>query len=257
MLLSRLQAVSEVDKTNAVTKLVKDSTPDFDFFFMVILSVLMATFGLIADSESVVIGSMLLAPIMSPILGLSLGLAMSSHKLIYRSLHTMVKAGIFAVVASIVATLLFSFADFSISSIIVERTEPSLISFAIAVIAGLAVAYSIVQPSLSATLPGIAVSVALIPPLATVGIGIAHFDIKIASGAIVMFIINVVGIIFASMFAFSLMDVHHKRFIASSTIEEEKERVQEEEAKVEEIDETNNIKDGEDTENRQETNKTT
>lgn len=245
MLLSRLQAVSEQDKTTAVTSLVKESTPDFNFFFMIVLAVLMATLGLHAGSESVVIGSMLLAPIMSPILGLSLGLAMSSHKLIYRSLRTMLKAGIFAIVAAAVATLLFAFSGIEMNSIILERTEPSLIFFAIALIAGLAVAYTSVQPNLSATLPGIAVSVALIPPLATVGIGIAALDIKVASGAAVMFIINVVGIIFASMFAFSLMDVHHKRFIAVSTIDEETERVQEEEAKVVEIEENNKSEDAE------------
>lgn len=242
-LLSRFQAISEGDKTIAVTKLVEDSTPDFNFFFMIVLSVLMATFGLIAGSEAVVIGSMLLAPIMSPILGLSLGLAMSSHKLIRRSLQTMAKAGLFAIGASVAATLLFSFGSFEINTTILERTEPSLLFFAIAVVAGLAVAYSLVQPALSATLPGIAVSVALMPPLATVGIGLANLDVKIAAGAAVMFLINVVGIIFASMLAFSLMDVHHKRFIAVHTIDKEEERVQAEEAKVEEIAENNKKED--------------
>ncbi len=243
MLLSRLQAISEKDKTIAVAKLVKDSTPDFNFFFMIVLSVLMATFGLHAGSESIVIGSMLLAPIMSPVLGLSLGLAMSSHKLIYRSLQTASKACIFAIIAAISATLLFAFSNIEMNSIILQRTEPSLLFFAVAIIAGLAVAYTSVQPALSSTLPGIAVSVALIPPLATIGIGIATLDVKIASGATMMFIINVVGIIFASMFSYSLMGVHRKRFIAVSTIDTEKERVQEEDAKVEEIEKSNKTED--------------
>ncbi len=241
--LPRFQAISEEDKTEAVTKLIADATPDFDFFFMVVLSVLMATLGLIAGSESVVIGSMLLAPIMSPILELALGLAMSSHKLIRRSLQTFGKAIAFAIGASVVATLLFSFSSFEVTSIILERTAPSLLFFAIAIIAGLAVAYTLVQPHLSATLPGIAVAVALMPPLATVGIGIAHLDVKIAAGATMMFAINVVGIVFASMLAFSLMDVHHKRFIASHTVDKEEERVQAEEAKVEEIIEKNKKED--------------
>lgn len=241
--LPRFQAVSEEDKTKAVTKLVADATPDFDFFFMTVLSVLMATFGLIAGSEAVVIGSMLLAPIMSPILGFSLGLAMSSHKLIRRSLQTFMKAGLFAISASVAASLLFSFGEFQMNATILERTEPSLIFLAIAIVAGLAVAYSLVQPDLSATLPGIAVSVALMPPLATVGIGLAYLNVQIATGAAVMFLINVAGIIFASMLAFSLMDVHHKRFIASHIIDKEEERVQAEEARVEEIVENNKKED--------------
>ncbi len=241
--LPRFQAVNEEDKTTAVTKLVADATPDFDFFFLIVLSVLMATFGLIAGSEAVVIGSMLLAPIMSPILGLSLGLAMSSHKLIRRSLQTMAKAGLLAVGAAVLATLLFSFSGYEVNSIILERTAPSLLFFAIAIISGLAVAYTLVQPNLSATLPGIAVAVALMPPLATVGIGLAHLDLGIAAGAAVMFLINVAGIIFASMLAFSLMDVHHKRFIASHAIDKEEERVHAEEAKVAEIAEKNKEED--------------
>jgi len=237
--LSRLQVIEDKDKSHAVRKLVEDSTPDFDFFLMVVLSILMATFGLLAGSETIVIGSMLIAPLLYPILGLSLGISMSNHKLIRRSLKTIGKAIGFAVVAAIVATFLFSFGSFEgeISNNITSRTEPSLIFLIVAVISGFAVTYALVRPDLSETLPGVAVSVALIPPVAVLGIGIAKFDPGIVVGSAVMFGVNVLGIVAASMFAFSIMNVHGKEKIAQSAIKKEDKRVEKEEEEIKKIDE--------------------
>jgi uncharacterized hydrophobic protein (TIGR00271 family) len=237
--LSRLQVIEEKDKSQAVRKLVEDSTPDFDFYLMVILSILMATFGLLAGSETIVIGSMLIAPILHPVLGLSLGVSMSNHKLIRRSIRTIAMAVLFAIGASIVATFLFSFGHFEgiINDTIISRTSPSLIFLAVAVISGFAVTYALVKPELSETLPGVAVSVALIPPLAVIGIGIARFDPSIVSGSVVMFGVNILGILAASMFAFSIMNVHGKEKIAQSTINKEDKRIQMEEKEVKKIEE--------------------
>ncbi len=235
MLLSRFQAVNEMDKSKAVKRLVSEATPDFDFFFMTVMAAAMASFGLIAGSETVVIGSMLLAPIMSPILALALGLSMSSPRLVTRSFNTSIQAIGLVLITSILATLMFSFGHFEITQVALERHLPSLLSFAIAVVAGLAVVFALVQPQLSETLPGIAVAVSLLPPLATVGVGLAHLRIDVAAGAAVMFLINVAGIIFSGMLAFSLMDVHHKKYLADSTIKKEDDRVKNEEEKVKKI----------------------
>ena len=104
-------------------------------------------------------------------------------------------------------------------------------------IAGFAVAYTTVKPNLSSTLPGVAIAVALIPPLAVFGIGIAMFNPSIVAGSMVMFLINVVGIVFAGMVTFSLMNVHHKSLIAESTIKREQQRVNEEIQKVKQFEE--------------------
>ncbi len=78
-------------------------------------------------------------------------------------------------------------------------------------------------------------SVALIPPLAVVGIGIAKLDVSIIIGSLVMFLINVLGIVAASMVTFSLMNLYEKRNIASSTIKKENEKVKEEEEAVSKV----------------------
>ncbi len=237
--ISRFQAIDEKEKTRAVRELIEKSTPDFDYFFMLILSVLMATFGLLAGSESIVIGAMLLTPLLAPIMGLSLGTSMSHHPLILRSLSTIGYSVAFSVGAAIAGAFLFSVGNLSggINEVILARSQPSLLFFIVAVISGFAVAYTTVRPNLSSTLPGVAIAVALIPPLAVFGIGIAMLNPSIIAGSMVMFLINVIGIVFAGMATFSLMDVHHKSFIAESTIKREQQRVDEEIQKVKQFEE--------------------
>ncbi|MEX0652379.1 MAG: TIGR00341 family protein [Candidatus Paceibacterota bacterium] len=232
--ISHFRVVGEADKTRAIKQLIADSTPSFDFFLMVTLSILMATFGMLLDSPAIVIGSMLIAPILHPVLSLSLGISLSDYNLIGRSFYTLIKAVVIGIGSAILATLFFS-KEVYMTGEIIARIEPNLIFFAIAIVSGIAVSYSLVKPELSDTLPGVAVSVALIPPLSVVGIGIARLDWDVVSGAFVLFLINVTGIVFAGMVSFSLMDVHKKRKIAEDAIKVEDKKVEIEEAKVEDV----------------------
>ena len=104
---------------------------------------------------------------------------------------------------------------------ILARTQPSLIYGTVAMIAGLAASFALIKPQLSATLPGTAISVALIPPLAVTGIGVARFDWGMITNSFILFLINAIGIIFASMVVFSLMHLYVKRDVASKTIKKE------------------------------------
>jgi len=223
---AQLRNVSDEDKSKAVKKLITVSTPDYDYHVMVVLSVLMATFGLWINSVAVIIGSMLIAPILYPILSFSLGLVMSDLKVISRSLYTIGKSALFGIAAAVLATWLLTASYSEFTSEILARSEPSLLYLAIAVVAGIAVSFALVRPELSETLAGIAVSVALIPPLAVVGIGIAKLDWTIVTGSFMLFVINIFGIIFASMVNFSLLNLHEKQHVAATAIEKENQRVQ-------------------------------
>ena len=94
-------------------------------------------------------------------------------------------------------------------------------------------AYTLVNPNLNATLPGIAIAVALMPPLSVVGIGIANANWVVATGAFNMYIINIVGIILASMVSFSLMDLYGKKKVANTTIKKEEKRLEDEQKHAE------------------------
>lgn len=238
--LSRFETIEEEDKEKAVKFLVEHATPDFDFFFMIVLAVLMASFGLLAGSETIVIGSMLIAPLLYPILGISLGISMSDPLLVRHSLWTVIKASGFAVAASVTAALFFSVARNGMvaeTPEIVLRTTPSLLLLAVAVVSGFAVSYALVKPKLSETLPGVAVSVALIPPLAVVGIGIAWLNASIALGALMVLLLNVLGIVAASMMSFSLMNVYGEKRTAHKALAQEKRRIEDEKIEVKKAEE--------------------
>lgn len=231
---TRFQAIDENYKSSVVRRLIESSTPDFDFFYLSGLSTLMAALGLLSNSTAIVIGSMLIAPILYPVLGIALGLVMSDRSTLSRSIFTLAKAFTLGIFLSMTATLFFGIKD-SLTPEILARTDASLISVMVAIIAGLAVSYALARPEWSETLPGIAISVALIPPVAVIGIGIAKLDVAVITGSILLLIVNVVGITFAAMISFSLMNLYEKRSIAEATIKREDERIEEEKAVIEEI----------------------
>lgn len=226
MVLVLFKNLTNKDKSNAVERLIKGSTPSQDFFFMIILSILTATFGLLLNNVAVIIGSMLIAPMLYPILSLALGITMSDPRLIFRSLFTVTKSFAFGVAVAALATLIFDHQSSEFTSEIVLRIKPDLAHIAIAVVAGLAGSFAFVKPQLNETLPGIAISVALIPPVAVVGIGIAKINFVLIGGASLLFLINSLGVTSASIVTFSLMDFYVKRREAKETVRKEDKKVE-------------------------------
>ncbi|PIP86415.1 TIGR00341 family protein [Candidatus Campbellbacteria bacterium CG11_big_fil_rev_8_21_14_0_20_44_21] len=219
--------LKEADKSEAVKALIDKSSPDQMFFVMVILSVLMATFGLLQDNAPVIIGSMMIAPVLYPILSLAMGFVMSDGNLIGRSFKTIVRSVLFALGASVFVTVFFSVGE-SINEEIILFARPSLISAAIAVVAGLAVAFSLTKKEINTTLPGVAISVSLVPPLAVVGIGIAKASWTLISSSLLLFIINILGIVFASMLLFSSMNFYSRRGEARRKLWEDNREIEKE-----------------------------
>jgi len=219
--------LKEADKSSAVRKLIDNSSPDQMFFLMVILSVMMATFGLLQGSAPVIIGSMLIAPVLYPVLSLAMGFVMSDSPVIGRSFRTLGRSVMYALIASVLVTIFFSVGE-PINEEIIYFAEPSLISVAIAIIAGLAASFALIKPELDATLPGVAISVSLVPPLGVIGIGIAKASWVLISSSVLLFVINVLGIVFASMILFSSMNFYAKRKVAESEIKIDNEKIEKE-----------------------------
>lgn len=214
--------IKEADKKEAVEKLISSSYPSRDFYLMVILSVAMATAGLLLDDASVVIGSMLIAPVLYPILSTSMGIVMNDAEVLSTSFTSLVKAVFYALVSSFVVTILFGTKFNVVSSAeIITRTAPSLLHATVAIIAGMAASFSLLKPKLASALPGIAVSVALVPPLAVTGIGLATGSIFIVQGSFLLFLVNSLGVVFTSMIVFSLANLSRKKKVAEKTLKKE------------------------------------
>ena len=184
----------------------ESAQPDFDYFVLVVLSSMIATLGLLTNSGAVIIGAMLVAPLMSPIIGLGLGSLIGDEKLLKNSGSAILRGAIIAVSISIFLTWANASLPFitlhDLPTEVLARTHPTPIDLLIALAGGLAAAFALAQPSLSAALPGVAIATALMPPLGTVGIGIAMRRWDVAGGALLLFVTNAVTIAFASMLVF-------------------------------------------------------
>lgn len=232
----RLRLVTDKEKSVAVARLVKASTGDFDFYLFAIFGISMAALGLVLDSPEVVIGSMLIAPVLYPILSMSLAVVLYDFTLFYRSLRTLIVSfSVSIAIAFMLSIILGWHFDFTLSEQIMARAQPSTLFFIVAFISGFAATFALVHSNLNEMLPGVAISVSLMPPLAVIGIGLGSLNYAVAGGATVLFLLNVLGIALASMVAFTLMDLHRTHKVAASAIKQEDRRLQQEDDRIKEI----------------------
>lgn len=172
------------------------------FSIMLALSVIVAVMGLLAGSAAVVIGAMLLAPLMTPVLGTAAALSMGLPKKAFVSGARVVVATIGCIALAYVASKLALTGSESFSSEIESRTRPDIRDLIVALAAGAAGSYATVRADTSSSLPGVAVAVALVPPLATVGITLEAGNTVWAQGAFLLYLTNLVAIIFVSIIVF-------------------------------------------------------
>ncbi|MCL1587078.1 MAG: DUF389 domain-containing protein [Actinomycetia bacterium] len=175
------------------------------WWVMLLLSVAIATFGILQDSTAVVIGAMLIAPLMTPIIGAA-GAAVNGWPWrVTRSL-SMVVAGVAASIALafIIGAWVPQLTPLSANSQVQSRINPNIIDMGIALAAGAAGAFASVNKRVSASIAGVAIAVALVPPLGVVGLTLHEGMIGDAFGAFTLFLTNLVSIILAAMIVFAL-----------------------------------------------------
>lgn len=181
---------------------------DVPFFAVLLLSGAIATLGLVLNSTAVVIGAMLVAPLLGPLLGLSLALTVGDGRLFIQTAAAVLlgAAGIVALAALLTMLLPFH----TVTDEIASRTRPTTLDLGIAVFSGLAgaVVTASREARLSASIPGVAVAVALVPPLGVAGFGIATAQWAITRGALLLFGANLAGIVLSGMGVFFLIGMH-------------------------------------------------
>jgi uncharacterized hydrophobic protein (TIGR00271 family) len=190
--------IEREDRVALVDRIQSSAAWNFDFVALMVLSTTMAAFGLIQNSAAVVIGAMLVAPLMTPLMGLGLAFVQGNPMLARLSLHS--------VALGLCVSLLGGFMVGLVSPSLVEPTRemlarggPGLLDISVAFAAGLAAAYASSRPGLIAALPGVAIAAALVPPIATSGLALSLGDFPLAINALLLFGINMVTIVLASM----------------------------------------------------------
>lgn len=213
--------ISKGDRDIFCKNIIESSAPRGDFYFLVVLSTLIVSFGVALDNVILIIGGMLVTPLLSPIMAIALGVTILNFKVLFRSIKIFLIASLLAVGVS---ALIGYFLDLSLDEIkVIEKMKPNLLTFFIAMVAGIAASYTWVKPTLANTLPGIAITVTLIPPLSVIGLSLAKRDIFYLHNSIATLSLNALGIIISSIVIFFVLDFYKsKKTIVSEVSQEEK-----------------------------------
>ena len=176
----------------------------YRFSLLQFLAVVIAVFGLIADSPAVVIGAMLVAPLMTPILALGAAAVSGWPKWQARYLGLVAAASAGTVFVAWALASLLPVVGTTLPGQVLARTSPTVLDLGVALAAGAAGAYATVRKEVSSSLPGVAVAVALVPPLATVGVTLAAGRSDLAWGALLLYLTNLAAIVLVGIVVFLL-----------------------------------------------------
>ncbi|MEN8757578.1 MAG: TIGR00341 family protein [Desulfobacterales bacterium] len=176
------------------------SEPGPRFYILVAVSTLIACFGLIANSTAVVIGAMLVAPLMTPIFGMSLALVRGETHLFGRAVQAEVVGVATSVAMGVMLGLVLGY--FEPTPEMLSRTKPNLMDLLVAILAGFAGAYALVDVKISPALPGVAISTAIVPPLANTGLCLSLGEVSGGMGSFLLFLANFLSILLVSSATF-------------------------------------------------------
>ncbi len=217
---NRLFDKQQVKHKEVIEKLVTESSPRKTFLVLIFISSIIAALGLLNDSAAIVIGAMLVAPLLWPVLGLSMGALLIDGRMLRLSAFSIAASVVIAVGTAMVIT--FFYVPLGASHEILQQTNFGFM-IPIAIAAGAAAAFAICYENVKEVVTGIAISVALLPPLVTIGIGIGGTDWDLMRDAAQLFGINLVGIILTTFVIFLLLGFQsYRRTLESAVKREEK-----------------------------------
>ena len=194
----------DVDKNSTVNAIKADIPMKGTTAWVLICSILIASVGLNANSTPVVIGAMLISPLLGPILGLGFSIATNDIETLKNSFINFIVMVVLSVVTSYFFFLIFPEGE-EISELL-SRTKPDIRDVIIAFFGGLALIIAKTKKeNISSAIFGVAIATALMPPLCTVGFGLAEQNMNYASGAILLFLINSIYIILATYIVLKIL----------------------------------------------------
>ncbi len=195
----REDVVGTVNHAEVIEQRREEGALSARYLFLTAMSAGIAILGLLLSSPAVVIGAMLLSPLMGPIMGLGFALATADYRWMRQSAISLAWGSALAVLLCALIVLASPLKE--VTSEIAARTRPNLFDLLVAVFSALAGAYAMIRGK-GAAIVGVAIATALMPPLATVGFGLATGNWTVFSGALLLYITNFVAIaLFAAFIA--------------------------------------------------------
>ena len=177
--------------------------------YLLIVSTLIACCGLMADSSAVVIGAMLVAPMMRPVMISAAAITLGWSQYLYQALLLTLAMALSAVGIAAVFGLL-SPQLIEIPGQVLARTEPTYFDLVIALVAGSGGAYTMTHKE-SGAIPGVAMAVALLPPLASTGILLVFLENSLALKAFILFFTNFAAMVLAATLTFLYLGISPRK----------------------------------------------
>lgn len=187
----KMWVVGGVDHDATLRQIAEDSGWSGRYLFLIVIAAALSLLGLLMSSVAVLIGAMLLSPLMMPIIGLGFGIATLDFVEIRRAAIALALGSAIAIVLSVVLVSISPIQ--TITSEIAGRTQPTLFDLLVALLSAVAGAYALIRGRGGAVV-GVAIAIALMPPLVVVGFGIATWNWTVFSGSLLLFLTNAVTI---------------------------------------------------------------
>jgi uncharacterized hydrophobic protein (TIGR00271 family) len=194
------------------------SLRDVSYWLQVLFSAGIATLGLVLNSPAVIIGAMLISPLMGPILASGLTLATGDLILGVRAITNLMLSCMLAIFFAVLLVSILPFKE--VTSEIAARTQPNTLDLAIALFSGAVGSFAVCKEvkGVVTSIPGVAIAVALMPPLCVVGFGLGVAvslnpaeGMRVARGGALLFLTNLIAITFTAMVVFVALHIDTER----------------------------------------------
>ena len=187
-------------KSEIASNIVDDSHSDKLYWIQFTLSSLIVALWLLMNSIPVVIWAMLISPIMNPIKTFAFAITTWNKHMYLRSIKTLVVSMLVAILASAFISFIVPFS--TLTSEVMSRISPTIVDLFVALFSWAVAFLSLWFKKLQENVAWVAMSVALLPPLSVIWIGIFFMDFSVAQGSFLLFMANLVAILIIWVLAF-------------------------------------------------------
>ena len=192
----------------SIQRLIEDSRLSLNFVLLTIISASIATLGIAMNSSSILIGSMLIAPLLIPVISLSVGVGSGSPRLVVSSLSSLSIGLILSVVVAYFVTR--GILPIELDDTLYQNFSDSFLYSIVALLSGILAVYSWFTPKTDMIIPGVGIAVALVPPLAFLGVVLATHETNVFIDILQLIFVNLTGIFLGGFLTFLIMSLFSK-----------------------------------------------
>lgn len=198
--------VKKSDQCRTAEELMEKSEPNRAYYTLLILSSVIIAAGLMVENAAVVIGGMMVTPVLTPILLISLGVSVGDVDFIKKTAKFVLKSLGVIFLGSLILGIFFGLNGEDPHFFPLDNSlRGAVLYFVVALAAGFSATLAWVRKQINEILPGIAVAVALVPPLALVGLGFSVLSVEVIRSNFFVFFFNFLGVLVGSLLVFSLL----------------------------------------------------